>query len=144
MSDDYVGPDLGADHEGYDVNAGHENFDLDHGQQAFGSDQDHNLNLQQFGAADSHEADQHYAQGHEVEYDNPGGAHYAEQDFTNFDGHEADSSAAFANSLNESDHNEAFGQLETLHEELESGHFDAEGFRGLEEGGQSSLNAASN
>jgi hypothetical protein len=142
MSDDFSGADLGGDHEAFATDAGHENFELDHGQQAFGNDQDHFLNANQFGQADSHEVDQHFAQGHGVEYDNPGGAHYEEQDFTNFDGHESDQSAAFGNSVDEGDHAEAFGQIDQLHEQLDAGHFNAEGFR--DAGGESAISAVSN
>jgi hypothetical protein len=146
MSDGYDGYDGGT--EASHVDAGQENYELDHGAQAYGNENDHSLEHNQYGEATSHEADVNYNQGHAVEYDSPAGAHFAEQDYTNYNAHEADSSAAYGESLSESDHSEAFGQLETLHEQLESGHFEAThfetpGYQGpeLEGGGEQHLSA---
>jgi hypothetical protein len=107
------------------IDSGQEHAELDHGQQEYGNEADHALNASQYGEATSHEADQHYAQGHHVEYDSPAETHYEEQDYTNFDGHEADSHAAFGTQFAEAEHNEAFGNLDVLHQEIDAQHFDA-------------------
>ncbi len=122
------------------VDSGHESAELDHGQAEYGSDADHALNASQYGEATSHETDQHYAHGHHEEYDSPSDAHYAETDYTNFDGHEADSHAAFGTELTEVQHNEAFENLDHLHEELSADHFDASRFG---DDGQQEISAVS-
>jgi len=130
------------------VDEGHQDYDLDHGHQEYGSDQDHSLQHNAYGEATSHEADVNYNHGHAEEYDSPAGAHYAEQDYTNYNAHEADSSASYAENLSESDHSEQFSEIEHLRESLESGHFEAThietpGYNGpeLEGGGEQHLSA---
>ncbi len=153
MSDGYEDPG-GYDAPSYDgaeashVDAGHENYQLDHGAEQYGNEADHSLEHNQYGEAATHEADVNYNHGHAVEYDSPAGAHFAEQDYTDYSAHEADTSASYGENLSESDHSEAFGQLETLHEQLDASHFEAShfetpGYQGpeLEGGGEQHLSA---
>jgi hypothetical protein len=107
------------------VDSGHEYAELDHGQAEQGYDADHALNASQYGEATSHESDTHYAHGHHEEFDSPADAHYSETDYTNLDAHEADSHAAFGTEFSEANHNEAFENLDHLHQELEGEHYDA-------------------
>jgi hypothetical protein len=139
MSDGFDGFD-GADAS--HVDAGEQHFDLDHGASQFGSDQDHSLEHNAFGQADSHEEDVNYNHGHAVEFDSPAGAHYAEQDYTNFAGHEADTSASYGENLSEADHAEQFGNVEHLQEQFDAAHFDATAFQG--DGGEGHISAVSN
>jgi hypothetical protein len=136
MSDDFGGFDAGH------VDAGEQHYELDHGAQQFGSDQDHQVEHNAYGEANTYENDQHFDQGHAVEYDSPNGAHFEEQEYTNYDGHEAATSASFGEQYAESDHAEAFGQLDTLHEQFDGAQFSATGFDA--DGGQAQISAVSN
>jgi hypothetical protein len=135
MSDDFTG-DYDASH----VDAGEQSYDLDHGAQQYGNEADHSVDASQYGEANSYENDQHFEQGHHVEYESPANAHYEEQDYTNFDGHEAASSASFGEHFSEDSHNEAFANLEHLQESFQGEHFSA---TGLEDGGQEQISAVS-
>jgi hypothetical protein len=107
------------------VDSGQEYAELDHGHAEQGYDADHALNASQYGEATSHESDQHYAHGHHEEYESPSDARYSETDYTNLDAHEADSHAAFGTEFAEANHNEAFENLDHLHQELGAEHYDA-------------------
>ena len=88
----------------------------------------------------NYENDQHYNHGHAVEYDSPSGAHYAEQDYTNYDSHVAESDAAYGEHYAATEHDASFGELDYLRE-----HFDAD-FAHADygnEGGQQELSAVS-
>jgi hypothetical protein len=116
MSDFDGGTDLG--HAGH-IDAHDEHFGLDQGHQAFGNEQDHFLNAQQFGQAHHFEHDVHYANGHAVEYDSPAGAHYEEQNYTNYDSHVAESDASYGSTYAEGDHQAAAGELDYLREQFD-------------------------
>jgi hypothetical protein len=122
-----------------DLDHGQESYDLDHGHQEYGNEHDHQLDYQQYGEAQNYENDQHFDHGHAVEYDSPNGAHYEEQDYTNYDSHEAASHEAYGENLSESDHSAAYGEADYLRE-----HFDAE-YLHLDHlgGGQEELSAVS-
>jgi hypothetical protein len=136
MSDDTTG-DYDAGH----VDGGEQSYDLDHGQSDHGTDASHSLDANQYGAANSYENEQHFEQGHHVEYESPANTHYEEQDFTNLDGHEAASNAAFGDQFSEGTHNEAFGNLEHLQESFQGEHFNATGVDG--DGGHEQITAVS-
>ena len=140
MSDGFDGFD-GADAS--HVDAGEQHFDLDHGASQFGSDQDHSLEHNAYGQADSHEEDVNYNHGHAVEFDSPAGAHYEETEFTNYDGHVAESDAAYGEHYAATSHDASFGELDYLRE-----HFDADFARGdfanfAQDSGQEELSAVS-
>jgi hypothetical protein len=135
MSDDLTG-DYDASH----VDAGEQNYDLDHAQSEYGTDSDHSLEANQYGEVNQYENDQHFEQGHHVEYDSPTNAHYEEQNYTNFDGHEAASNASFGEQFSESSHNEAFANLEHLQESFQGEHFSA---TGIDDGGHEEITAVS-
>jgi hypothetical protein len=103
------------------VDAGEQSYDLDHASQAYGSEHDANQDYAAYGEANQYENDVNFEQGHHVEYDNPSGAHYEESDYTNYDSHEAASSAAFGEHYSANEHDASFGELDQLRE-----HFDAQ------------------
>jgi len=121
------------------VDASHEYADLDHGQAEYSADHDHALNAAQYGEATHHEADQHYAHGEAEHYESPHGEEHDRQEYTNFDGHEADSHAEFGSQLSEFEHNSAFQGVDQLHQELSADHFDATRF----DGGEGEISAVS-
>jgi hypothetical protein len=124
------------------VDAGEQHYDLDHGHQEFGSDQSHSVDANAYGEANNYENDQHLEQGHAVEYDNPNGAHYAEQDYTNYDGHEAASSASFGQEFSSEDHSQQAGEFDHLREQFDAAHFNATSFDN--DGGSAEISAVSN
>jgi hypothetical protein len=126
-----------------DFGQGHESHDLDHGQQAFGTEHDAAQNYDAFGQAHTYENDQHFANGHHVEYDSPAGAHYEESEFTNYDSHVAESDAAYGEHYAATEHDASFGELDYLRE-----HFDADFAHGdfssfAQDSGQQELSAVS-
>jgi hypothetical protein len=135
MSDDFTG-DYDASH----VDAGEQSYDLDHAQSEYGTDSAHSVDASQYGEVNAYENDQHYEQGHHVEYDSPANAHYEETDYTNFDGHEAASNASFGEQFSETSHNEAFANLDHLQESFQAEHFSATGYG---EDGQEQISAVS-
>jgi hypothetical protein len=130
------------------VDADQEAYNLDHGAAEYGHNEDHSLDHQAYGQADSHEADQHYNHGEAEHYHSPAGSEYDRAEYTNYDAHEADSHAAFGESLSEHDSSSEFANIEHLQESLEASHFDAThievpGYQGpeLEGGGEQHLSA---
>ena len=118
------------------VDAGEQSYDLDHASQAYGSEHDASQDYAAYGEANSYENDVNFEQGHHVEYDSPAGAHYAETDYTNYDSHEAASSAAFGEHYSATEHDASFGQLDQLRE-----HFDAQYLHADTFGGEQALTA---
>jgi hypothetical protein len=141
MSDDFGGFDAGH------VDAGEQHFELDHGAQQFGTDQDHQLEHNAYGEANNYENDQHFQQGHAVEYDSPNGAHFAEQDYTNYDSHEAASSAAYGEHYSAESHDSAYAELDHLKESFDAQYLHADQYEipqyegGHYEGGEQALAA---
>jgi hypothetical protein len=142
--------DAGHD-SGYDgghVDAGEQHYDLDHNAQAYGNEHDAAQNHDAYGQANNYENDQHFEQGHAVEYDNPNGAHYAEQNYTNYDSHEAASNAAYGEHDSAESHDSAFAELDHLKESFDSQYLHADQYEipqyeaGHEyEGGEQALTA---
>jgi hypothetical protein len=111
--------DLG-DHDGGfgDVHAQHEDLNLDQDHQAFDNNADH---LHNFDAnADNHasELDEHFANAHHVEADDPR-SHFEQDDFTNADVHASDTDQHFDVNSNEADHVSNVADIDALRESLE-------------------------
>jgi hypothetical protein len=111
----------GGDYNHGQVETGHQDYDLDHGHQAYANEHDASQNYDAYAQAHNYENDQHYANGHHVEYDNPHGEHYEESDYTNADSHVAESDAAYGEHYDATEHNASSAELDYLRE-----HFDAE------------------
>src|SRR5438105_6436169 len=60
-----------------DLSHGHEDYDLNHGHQETGNDHDHLNQYDAYGNQHAAELDEHFANGHHVEADNPY-SHYEE------------------------------------------------------------------
>ena len=126
-----------------DFGQGHESYDLEHNHQAYANEHDASQNYDAYAQAHNYENDQHYANGHHVEYDSPTGEHYEESEYTEADSHVADSSVAYGEHYDAREHDASFGELDYLRE-----HFDAEFAHGdfsnfAQDSGQQELSAVS-
>jgi hypothetical protein len=122
-----------------DLSQGHENYDLDHGHQDAGNENDHYQDFNAYGNNHATELDEHFAQGHHVEADNPY-SHYEESDYTNADVHASETDSNFGVHDVEADHNSSFADLDELRE-----HFDADTLSAHQySGGPEALSAVSN
>jgi hypothetical protein len=145
-----AGHDSGYDggHDASQLDAGEQHYDLDHNAQAYGNEHDANQDYNAYGEANNYENDQHLDHGHAVEYDNPQGGHYAEQDYTNYDSHEAASSAAFGEHYSAESHDAAFADLDHLKESFDAQYLHEGQYEvpqvghGQYEGGEQALSAA--
>jgi hypothetical protein len=126
MSDWDAGTDIDANH----VDAGEQHYDLDQTHAAQGDQHDSNVDYNAYGQANNYEHDVNLEQGHHVEYDNPNGAHYAETDFTNYNGHEAASSAEFGQEFSAESHDSGFSDFDHLRESFDAQHINADSFSG--------------
>lgn len=126
-----------------DLSQGHENYDLDHAQQDEGATNDHFQDFNAYGNEHAANVDEHFAQGHHVEADNPY-SHYEESDYTNADVHASESDASFGEHAVEADHDSSFADLDRLHEQFDADSLSAHQFEGGGyEGGQGELSAVS-
>ena len=112
---DYDGGDYGH------VETADQNHDLEQYQQAYANEHDASQNYDAYAQEHNYENDQHYANGHHVEYDSPKGEHYEESEYTEADSHVADSSAAYGEHYEAKEHDASYAELDYLRE-----HFDAE------------------
>jgi hypothetical protein len=99
--------------------AGHESADLDHTTTIHSNEHDAGQQYQAYGTEHNAETDQHYANGHHVEYDTPQ-SHYSETDYTNYDTHAETHDAAYGEASNNFEHDANFGNLDQLHESFDA------------------------
>ena len=118
-----------SEFDGGDLHETHENYDLDHNHQDQGNENDHFNQYDAYGNQHAAELDEHFAQGHHVEADNPY-SHYEESDYTNADVHAAEYDSNFGEHAVEADHSESFADLDALRE-----HFDADSLSAHQYGG---------
>jgi hypothetical protein len=139
---DYEGTDTGYD-GGHDVDynqyqAGQEHGELDQLHQASGSEADYNNQFAVYEQDHAAAENTSFDQGHHVEYDNPNGAHYEEQDYTSYDHSAAETDHVFAAEGSESSHQAEFSNLDALRQQ-----FDTAFASGTEyHGGEAALGAA--
>jgi hypothetical protein len=95
--------------------------DLNQLHQNYGDEHDALHTNEQYGHAAGFENDQNFQNGHHVEYDNPGGSHFEQTDFTDASSHEAGFEQDFGQSSVDATHDQSAGELDSLRE-----HFEAE------------------
>ena len=122
------------------VDAGEQSYDLDHNAQAYGSEHDAAQDYQAYGEANTYENDVNFEQGHHVEYDNPNGAHYEEQDYTSYDHNAAETDHVFAAEGSEQSHESEYDELDALRERLDASFASGTEYHG---GGEAELGVAS-
>jgi hypothetical protein len=119
MSDGDFGDHFDAGHlDGGHFESGQEELGQLGHHEAFSLDQDHGAGAQNYGEANSHESETHLSGGYHVESDTPGESHFGE---TNLGGLDSEHNAAFTQALGDVDHNSAFGQINSLEENLGGG-----------------------
>jgi len=117
---DYETGDPGSDIDYGHVETGEQHDALDQLHQASGSEADYNNQFAVYEQDHSAAENTSFDQGHAVEYDNPAGAHYEEQDYTSYDHSAAETDHVFAAEGSESSHQAEFSELDALRERLDS------------------------
>ena len=141
---DYEGTDTGYD-GGHDVDhnqyeAGQEHGELDQLHQASGSEADYNNQFAVYEQDHAAAENTSFDQGHHVEYDNPNGAHYEEQDYTSYDHSAAETDHVFAAEGSESSHQAEYSELDALRQQFDTAFASGTEFHG----GAGELSAVSN
>ena len=144
MSDIDTGYDGG--HEGGDADYGHyeagqEHDALDQLHQDAGSEHDYHNQFQVYDNDHAAAEDTHFNQGHAVEYDNPSGAHYAEQDYTNYDHNAAEQDHVFAAEGSEDSHQAEYSDLDALRHQFDAAFASGTEYHG--DGGAAEISAVS-
>ena len=114
-----MGYDGGNDtYANYEAGEQHEALDQLHQVNASEADYNNQFNVyeQDHAAAESTSFDQ----GHQVEYTDPNGGHYAESDYTSYDHNAAEADHVFAAEGSESMHQAEFSELDALKERFEN------------------------
>ena len=141
MSDGYDGGYDGG-HDTYDnVQAGQEHESLDQLHQVDASEADYNNQFNVYEQDHAAAENTSFDQGHAVEYDNPNGAHYEEQDYTSYDHSAAEADHVFAAEGSESSHTAEYSELDALQARLDTAFASATQING---GDAAELSVASN
>jgi len=119
MSDFDTG-DTGHDVDFGHYEAGQEHGDLDQLHQAQGSEADYNNQFNVYEQDHAGAESTSFDQGHQVEYDNPAGAHYEEQDFTSYDHNAAEADHVFAAEGSENSHVAENSELDALRQQFDT------------------------
>ena len=139
MSDD-AGYDGGNDVDYGHYEAGQEHGELDQLHQAQGSEADYNNQFNVYENDHAAAESTSFDQGHAVEYDNPAGAHYEEQDFTSYDHNSAEADHVFAAEGSENSHVAENSELDALRHQFDTAFASGTEFHG----GAGELGVASN
>ena len=115
---EYGDYDGGFDYDHAEAGQQHETLDQLH--QASGSQEDYNSTFGVYEADHASAENTEFQQGHQVEYTDPNGAHYAESDFTNYSHSEAETDHVFAAEGSEHYSASEWNQLDALHHELDT------------------------
>ena len=112
------GFDGGTDYGHVETGEQHEALDQLHQVNASEADYNNQFNVyeQDHAAAESTSFDQ----GHQVEYTDPNGGHYAESDYTSYDHSAAEADHVFAAEGSESAHTSEYSELDALQARLDS------------------------
>ncbi|WP_238015875.1 hypothetical protein KZZ52_04435 [Dactylosporangium sp. AC04546] len=137
---DWDAGDTGNDVHYGDYQAGAESGELEQLHTAEGSEADYNSQFNVYEQDTESAESTDFQQVHAVEYDSPDGAHYEEQNFTNYSNDSYDSNHIFAAEGSEESHQSQFAELDALRESFASEHAQATEFHG----GAGQLGVASN
>ena len=113
-----TGYDGGADYGHAETGQEHESLDQLH--QAQGSESDYNNQFNVYEQDHASAENTSFDQGHHVEYDNPNGAHYEEQDYTSYDHSAAETDHVFAAEGSESSHQAESSELDALRHQFDT------------------------